>query len=61
MARGLDEFSYHQINRRAGLFRTAGLVEEEPGPGRCRNYSLTDKTRRTMGLIAGIGRCATTT
>ena len=56
LARGSDELSYHQVNRRAGLFSTAGLVDEEDGPGRRRNYSLTDKTRRTMGLVVGIGR-----
>lgn len=56
LARESGNLSYHQVNRRAGLFSTAGLVDEEEGPGRRRNYSLTDKTRRTMGLVVGIGR-----
>lgn len=56
LARGPHGLSYHQVNRRAGLFHTAGLLCEEPGPGRRRCYALTDKTRRAMGLIAGIGR-----
>jgi DNA-binding HxlR family transcriptional regulator len=56
LARGHQELSYHQVNRRAGLFTTAGLLCEEPGPGRRRCYALTEKTRRKMGLIAGIGR-----
>jgi len=56
LARGPHGLSYHQVNRRAGLFHTAGLLCEEPGPGRRRLYALTEKTRRTMGLIAGIGR-----
>jgi DNA-binding HxlR family transcriptional regulator len=56
LARGHHQLSYHQVNRRAGLFTTAGLLCEEPGPGRRRCYALTEKTRRTMGLIAGIGR-----
>ncbi|HET7418620.1 MAG TPA: winged helix-turn-helix transcriptional regulator [Solirubrobacterales bacterium] len=56
MARGSHNLSYHQVNRRAGLFKTAGLLAEHEGPGRRRNYELTQKTRRTMGLIAGIAR-----
>lgn len=56
LARGPHGFSYHQVNRRAGMFHTAGLLREQPGPGRRRLYALTDKTRRMMGLIAGIGR-----
>jgi DNA-binding HxlR family transcriptional regulator len=56
LARGAHDLSYHQVNRRAGLFTTAGLLCEEPGPGRRRCYALTEKTRRTMGMIAGIGR-----
>jgi len=56
LARGSHDFTYHQVNRRAGLFATAGLLCEEPGPGRRRCYALTDQTRRSMALIAGIGR-----
>lgn len=56
LARGPHGLSYHQVNRRAGLFHIAGLLREEPGPGRRRLYALTEKTRRTMGLIVGIGR-----
>lgn len=56
LARGHHELSYHQVNRRAGLFTTAGLLCEEPGPGRRRCYALTEKTRRKMGLVAAIGR-----
>jgi DNA-binding HxlR family transcriptional regulator len=56
LARGPHGLSYHQVNRRAGLFKTAGLLSEFEGPGRRRNYQLTHKTRRTMCLIAGIAR-----
>ena len=56
LARGPHGLSYHQVNRRAGLFHTAGLLAEQEGPGRRRNYELTSKTRRTMGLIVGIAR-----
>lgn len=56
LARGPHDLSYHQVNRRAGLFRTAGLLSEFEGPGRRRNYELTHKTRRTVGLLVGIAR-----
>ncbi|HWN72823.1 MAG TPA: winged helix-turn-helix transcriptional regulator [Solirubrobacterales bacterium] len=56
LARGSHELSYHQVNRRAGLFRTARLISEQEAPGRRRCYALTDKTRKTMGLVAEIGQ-----
>jgi DNA-binding HxlR family transcriptional regulator len=56
LAQGSHELSYHQINRRAGLFSIAGLLGESSGPGRRRCYALTEKTRRMTGLITGIGR-----
>jgi len=56
LARGQHELSYHQVNRRAGLFKTAGLLREWQGPGRRRHYALTEKARRTMSLIVGIAR-----
>jgi DNA-binding HxlR family transcriptional regulator len=56
LARGSHGLSYHQVNRRAGLFKTAGLVCESEGFGRRRLYGLTEKTRRKMGLITGIAR-----
>jgi len=56
LARGSHGLSYHQVNRRAGLFKTSGLVCEFEGVGRRRLYGLTEKTRRKMGLIAGIAR-----
>jgi DNA-binding MarR family transcriptional regulator len=48
--------SYHQVNRRAGLFTIGGFLHESTSGGRRRCYSLTDKARRGMALIAGIGR-----
>jgi DNA-binding HxlR family transcriptional regulator len=56
MARGRDDFSYHQVNRRAGMFAIAGLLDEEAGSGRRRCFRLAERTRRSMALIAGIGR-----
>ncbi|HET9677613.1 MAG TPA: winged helix-turn-helix transcriptional regulator [Solirubrobacterales bacterium] len=56
LARGPHGLSYHQVNRRAGLFRNAQLISEQQAPGRRRSYALTDKTRKTMGLIAEIGQ-----
>ncbi len=48
--------SYHQVNRRAGQFRAAGFLREtERSRSRQRRYALTEKARRTMGLIAAIG------
>jgi DNA-binding HxlR family transcriptional regulator/Fe2+ or Zn2+ uptake regulation protein len=56
LARGHHELSYHQVNRRAGLFKASGLLSEWQGPGRRRCYGLTEKTRRKMGLIASVAR-----
>jgi DNA-binding HxlR family transcriptional regulator len=56
LARVSHGLSYHQVNRRAGLFKTSGLVFESEGPGRSRLYGLTEKTRRKMGFLAGIAR-----
>jgi DNA-binding HxlR family transcriptional regulator len=56
LARGRHELSYHQVNRRAGLLKTGGLLEEWQGPGRSRHYGLTEKTRRKMGLLTAIAR-----
>lgn len=53
---GRHSLSYHQVNRRAGLLRTAGLVDDWDGPGRTRWFALTEKTRRTMGFVAGLAR-----
>lgn len=56
LAQGEHGLSYHQVNRRAGLFKAAGLLSESEGKGRRRCYGLTEKTRRKMGLLVGIAR-----
>lgn len=56
LARGPHGLSYHQVNRRAGLFKTGGLLCEWQGQGRRRCYGLTERTRRKMGLLAGVAR-----
>jgi len=56
LARGEHDLSYHQVNRRAGLFAIGGFLHEASVGGRRRNYELTEKARRTMALVAGIGR-----
>lgn len=56
LARGPHGLSYHQVNRRAGLFKVGGLLYEGESSGRRRCYGLTEKARRKMGLIAGISR-----
>lgn len=48
--------SYHQVNRRAGLFALGGFLREDVRVGNRRLYSLTERARRGMVLIAGIGR-----
>jgi DNA-binding HxlR family transcriptional regulator len=56
LVRGSHGLSYHQVNRRAGLFKTAGLLCEWQGRGRRRCYALTEKTRQAMALVVGVGR-----
>jgi DNA-binding HxlR family transcriptional regulator len=57
LARGLDALSYHQLSRRASQFEASGFfVAATRGQRQRRRYSLTPKARRTMVLIAGIGR-----
>lgn len=48
--------SYHQVNRRAGLFAVGGFLREGLGGGNRRVYALTERARRGMALIAGVGR-----
>lgn len=56
LARLEHGLSYHQVNRRAGLFAIGGFLREDVGPGNRRVFALTDHARRGMALIAGIGR-----
>lgn len=56
LARGEHGLSFHQVSRRASLFGRGGFIREVPGSDRHRRYALTERTRRAMGLIAGIGR-----
>lgn len=56
LAQGEHGLSYHQVNRRAGLFKAGGLLTEWQGTGRRRCYGLTEKTRRKMGLVIGVAR-----
>jgi DNA-binding HxlR family transcriptional regulator len=56
LARVRDGLSYHQVSRRIGLLAVGGFVHQLPDTGRRRRYQLTEKARRAMSLIAGIGR-----
>lgn len=56
LAQGRHGLSYHQVSRRANLLAIGGFVHELPHGGRRRCYALTDKARRAMALIVGIGR-----
>jgi DNA-binding HxlR family transcriptional regulator len=56
LARGEHGLSFHQVSRRANLFAANGLIQEISEGARHRRYALTEKTRRVMGLVAGVGR-----
>lgn len=56
LARVDHGLSYHQVNRRTGMFAIAGYLRESTDGSRRRIYSLSEKARRGMALIAGIGR-----
>jgi DNA-binding HxlR family transcriptional regulator len=55
-ARGEHELTFHQVNRRIGLFISSGLLAPSPPAGNGKRYELTRYGRRCMALIAGIGR-----
>lgn len=49
--------SYHQVNRKVGQFKKAGFLREsQRAADRQRSYALTEKARRTMALVADVGR-----
>jgi DNA-binding HxlR family transcriptional regulator len=49
--------SYHQVNRKVRQFKEAGFLSERKRSRiRQRSYSLTEKARRTMALIADVSR-----
>lgn len=56
LARGGHGLSFHQVSRRADLFAIGGFIREITDTPRRRRYALTDKSRRSMALVAGIGR-----
>lgn len=55
-ARGRHELTFHQVNRRIGLFLASGLLAAAPAAGNGKEYELTREGRRCMALIAAIGR-----
>jgi DNA-binding HxlR family transcriptional regulator len=56
LSRAENELSFHQVNRRANLFKAGGFLCDAPGDGRNRCYALTERARRAMTLVAGVGR-----
>lgn len=56
LSRGPHGLSYHQVSRRASLFAIGGFIEELQDNGRRRRYALTQRARRAIALIVGIGR-----
>ncbi|TMK58218.1 MAG: helix-turn-helix transcriptional regulator [Actinobacteria bacterium] len=56
LSQGDHDLSFHQVSRRASLFSIAGFIDETTEGTRRRRFALTEKARRAMALIAGIGR-----
>lgn len=56
LASRLHHLSLHQIGRRARRLSAAGLLDERDGRNPGRRYSLTPRARRSMALVAGVGR-----
>lgn len=56
LSQGEHALSFHQVSRRASLFSIGGFLEETTEGSRRRRFALTEKSRRAMALIAGIGR-----
>jgi DNA-binding HxlR family transcriptional regulator len=56
LSQGEHGLSFHQVSRRTSLFAIAGFLEETTEGGHRRRFALTEKARRAMALIAGLGR-----
>ena len=56
LSQGEHDLSFHQVSRRASLFVIGGFIVETAEATRRRRFALTEKARRAMALIAGIGR-----
>jgi DNA-binding HxlR family transcriptional regulator len=56
LSQGDHGLSFHQVSRRAILFAIGGFIRETTEGTRYRRFALTEKSRRAMALVAGIGR-----
>lgn len=56
LASTVPHLTYHQVNRRIGLFLSHELLVATPPKGHRKRYDLTDLTRHRMALIAALGR-----
>jgi len=56
LSQGDHDLSFHQVSRRASLFSIGGFIRETTDGTRRRRFTLTEKARRAMALIAGLGR-----
>jgi DNA-binding HxlR family transcriptional regulator len=56
LSRAEHGLSFHQVSRRANLFAIGGFIRAAADVPRRRRYALTEKSRRAMALIAGVGR-----
>jgi DNA-binding HxlR family transcriptional regulator len=55
LASSVPEMTYHQVNRRIGMFISNGLLTHASNGVR-KQYELTEHGRRRMAFIAAIGR-----
>jgi DNA-binding HxlR family transcriptional regulator len=55
LAQSAPEMTYHQVNRRLGLFVSCGLLVRLQH-GHLKHFGLTDHGRRRMALVASVGR-----
>ncbi len=56
LSQGDHGLSFHQVSRRTSLFAIGGFIHETTEGTRYRRFALTEKSRRAMALVAGIGR-----
>jgi DNA-binding HxlR family transcriptional regulator len=56
LSRAATGLSVHQIARRTYRLKAEGLLRETPPKGRGKCLQLTDRARRGVALIAGVGR-----
>lgn len=51
-----EGMTFHQVSRRVRLLVARGLLNDNSGPGKRRRYLLSNKARRSVGLVVALGR-----